>query len=657
MLLQCLSKNRLSCLNPRAIVFNTTATLALLIATVSLHAEDSAESFHYFKDSVPLHPRANELAFLVPGQFGAAALASIDLPFESARESNHPGWHILTVSRAEPSVRGMLMALPSGPSRPFLSPVFTDDLGGELLITPDLLVAFAPTVPPDQAAELLRSLDGVESLEPGFLGTPGSFRIKTRLADGFLVLDLANSLAARPEVILAEPDVVFSGSGGVQTPNDPGFSNQWGIHNVGQSGGAFDVDMDGPEAWAIDRGDNSIKVVIIDSGIDPIHPDLLQVPGADFTGQGGGGAPVSPCDVHGTAVAGCVSAIWNNAIGVSGIAPDCPSVSARCFIPDASCTSWTSQSSYTVSALNWAVSIGARVTNNSNIYGFTSGAIAFAYQNTKNQGVVHFASAGNNGTSSIAYPSSLTSVNAVMAINRYGNKASFSDYGNGIAFAAPGEDIFTTDISGSGGYVFGNNVWVYGTSFASPYCAGIAALVLSADPSLTALEVEAILQSSAVDLGANGYDTTFGHGLVNAAAALRTTLGCGGLDAFGTGCLGVGGITPKFEAEGCPKAGYSVVLELSEAPPQSIALLVLGSAAAAAPWGGGCFGYTSPILPLFTLPTGGFGFLPGSGGFVLQGAIPASTAAASVTLQFVVESTGSPLGFISTNGIDMSIVP
>ena len=143
-----------------------------------------------------------------------------------------------------------------------------------------------------------------------------------------------------------------------------------------------------------------------------------------------------------------------------------------------------------MNALAWAQSIGARVSNNSNYYGFQSGAIAAEYSLTRGLGMVHFASAGNNASSTITYPASLPDVNAVAALNESGSLASFSNYGTGLALSAPGQDIYTTDRTGTNGWVSGDYVFASGTSFASPYAAGVAALVLSIDPALNATNVE-----------------------------------------------------------------------------------------------------------------------------------------------------------------------
>jgi subtilisin family serine protease/PKD repeat protein len=403
----------------------------------------------------------------------------------------------------------------------FVAPVLAGDDGGPNIVTPDLLVGFEPSVTEQRAEAILAELNAGDIIHRRFGNMKGAYHLRTRLKSGLDVLAVANQLAERPEVRFAEPDVIFTGRADF-IPNDPGFTNLWGMQNTGQSGGVAGMDMESPQAWDITTGSSNIIVVIIDVGVQPDHPDIYQIPGTNFTSDASfDGGPVNACDNHGTAVAGCVSATINNSLGTVGIAPGCRSASARVFISNPSCDgSWTTSSSWTVNALAWAQNIGARVSNNSNKYGFHSSAIAAEYAYTRGAGMVHFASVGNDATSSIVYPASLPDVNAVAALDESGSLASFSDYGPGLAFAAPGQDIYTTDRTGADGYGSDDYAFLNGTSFASPYAAGVAALVLSINPSLGATEVERIMQRSCVDLGAPGYDTTYGWGFVNAYNAV-----------------------------------------------------------------------------------------------------------------------------------------
>jgi serine protease len=197
-------------------------------------------------------------------------------------------------------------------------------------------------------------------------------------------------------------------------------------------------------------------------------------------------------------------------------------------------SSFDSQPSMLANALAWTVDIGAGVTNSSFSY-TQSSTVTTAYQNARNNGVIHFAATGNGGGSSISYPSSLSSVNAVGALNSSGNRASFSQYGSGIAYSAPGEGILTTDRTGGDGYEGGDYATLSGTSFASPNAAGVAALVLSMDPSLAPAAVEEVMNETCVDKGASGYDTVYGWGFVNAQNAVEAMIQSGPGDYDGDG--------------------------------------------------------------------------------------------------------------------------
>src|SRR4029079_16603373 len=113
--------------------------------------------------------------------------------------------------------------------------------------------------------------------------------------------------------------------------------------------------------------------------------------------------------------------------------------------------SWTSQVSWTVNALAFAQAVGARVTNNSNGYLFSSPFIDQKYLDLWNAGVVNFAAAGNAG-GPIDYPALLPAVNAVGSISRNGTHSGFSNVGPELDFVAPGEAIVTTDRTGMLGW-------------------------------------------------------------------------------------------------------------------------------------------------------------------------------------------------------------
>lgn len=406
----------------------------------------------------------------------------------------------------------------------FASPVFQGVHFGWLAISPDILIGFETGQAPASSSEIVALVPEVTVIEENFANMAGAYKLRSSSRNGFEVLAQANYLAQLPEVAWAEPDMLLSGRSSL-IPNDPAFGLLWGIMNTGQWGGMVDADMDGELAWDITTGSPDIKVLIIDVGVQQDHPDINQLPGADFTGEGGGGGPVNNCDKHGTPVAGCVSAKINNNLGTVGIAPNCLSVSARCFISNtSSCDgSWSAAYSWTANALAWAEGQGILVTNNSNYYGSSSSAVTAKYLSTYTNGMVHFGSAGNDDVNSITYPASLSTVNAISALDIDGSKASFSNRSSGISVSAPGVWVYSTDRTGAYGYNGTDYSYVNGTSFASPYSAGVAALMLSLDPSLTPEDLENRLRCSAVDYGAPGFDIIYGHGFVNAYNALTIT--------------------------------------------------------------------------------------------------------------------------------------
>jgi subtilisin family serine protease len=214
-----------------------------------------------------------------------------------------------------------------------------------------------------------------------------------------------------------------------------------------------------------------------------------------------------------------------------------------------------SQDSWTIGGINQSAAAGARVTNSSWGGGGASSGVNAAFDATRAAGVLHFAAAGNDGSSNLSWPASHSTVLAISALESSGNIASFSTYGNGLFASAPGAGILCLDAVGGDGFGGGDTITVDGTSFASPYAAGVAAMVFSRDSGLTPAEVEAVLSETAVDRGASGYDTTYGWGFLNVANAVDAVDGekpCVG-DTDGDGSVNVNDILSLIAAYGpCP---------------------------------------------------------------------------------------------------------
>ncbi|MTW13955.1 S8 family serine peptidase, partial [Pseudoduganella eburnea] len=279
--------------------------------------------------------------------------------------------------------------------------------------------------------------------------------------------------------------------------NDPYLGSQWHISKIGA-----------PTAWDSAQGAN-VTIAILDTGVDSTHPDLAphMVAGWDIYGNT---SNTSDLCGHGTAVAGSAAAAGNNAIGVSGVSGQSKIMPLRIAYKgtDGLCYAYAST---IASGVTYAADHGAKVANVSFSNAANSTAVQSAGNYLKSKGGLLFVSANNNARDEGFTPS--TALIAVSSTDSNDNLSSFSSYGAFVSLSAPGSNIYTTN--NGGGYGGWN-----GTSFSSPVAAGAAALVMSANPSLTSDQVQNILFSTAVDLGAAGRDIYFGYGRVNAAAAV-----------------------------------------------------------------------------------------------------------------------------------------
>lgn len=365
---------------------------------------------------------------------------------------------------------------------------------------------------------------------------------------------LIKALIATGEVEYAEADVVMSAN---LMPDDSDFSSLWGLHNTGQSGGTVDADIDAVEAWDITTGSASVVVAVIDTGVRYDHPDLtgnmwrnpgetgLDADGMDKAGNGvdddfngyvddvygidcinDDSDPIDDdaSSYHGTHVAGIIGARGNNASQVTGVnwnvsimALKYLGANGRGVVSDA------------VECLTYAANmkknhgVNLRVTNNSYGGGNATQSMRDAILATQNQDILFVAAAGNDGEDNDAiphYPSSydLPSVVAVASTNRYDTKAETSNYGLvSVDIGAPGVSILST--------VGSNNLnTLSGTSMASPQVAGVAALLLAYDPSMTYSQLKARMLDTANPIAAlDGLTATGGR--LNAFDALNCSAG------------------------------------------------------------------------------------------------------------------------------------
>jgi len=361
-----------------------------------------------------------------------------------------------------------------------------------------LLVRFRPGVASEHADAALRGVNGravreLPGIDVGVVELPAE-------ADEATV---ARALSLLPEVEFAELDRILPAEQLI--PNDPwyGDPNSWSL-----------VKINGPDAWAISTGSSSVIIAILDTGVYGMHEDLAakMVPGWNVYDNN---ADTNDVYGHGTAVAGTAAASSNNGVGVASVAWGCSIMPVRISAADGTATI-----SAVADGLSWAANHGARVANVS--YKATgSSTITRAAKYFQSKGGVVTVAAGNDGgfTSLQDDPYILT----VGATDSWDNMYSWSCYGNNQDLVAPG-NVETTTVWGGYGIKGG-------TSFAAPIVAGAAALVLSVNPNLTPGQVQDTLKQSADDLGAPGWDPSYGAGRVNLARALNMTpVGDGGAD-------------------------------------------------------------------------------------------------------------------------------
>ncbi len=359
-----------------------------------------------------------------------------------------------------------------------------------------------------------------------------------QLPAGTDVLQTVQQFTGRPGIAYAEPNYAFSIDA---TPNDPRFSELWGLNNTRQTGGTLDADIDAPEAWGIATGSGKVVVGVIDTGVDYTHADLAanmwvnpgEIPEDGIDNDGNGYADDvygwdfvnddnDPFDDngHGTHVSGTIAAEGDNATGVVGVNWSAQ-VMALKFLDSAG----NGTTADAVAAVSYATmmhddfGINVCVTSSSWGGGSFSQALEDAIGASGAAGMLFVAAAGNNGSDSDAspyYPASYTLENiiSVAATDHNDAKASFSNYGaTSVDLAAPGVGILST----TPGNTYGLKD---GTSMATPHVAGVAALAWStASGATAALIKEAILDGADSIAAMAGISVTGGR--LNAYGTLQ----------------------------------------------------------------------------------------------------------------------------------------
>lgn len=315
----------------------------------------------------------------------------------------------------------------------------------------------------------------------------------------------------------------------LQTPSDPDYSKQWHLSRANF-----------PEVWGVTKG-KGITVAVIDSGVDPDHPDLKAnlLPMIDEVVAMGNKDVLNQQSYnnkdghgHGTHVCGIVGAVANNGVGISGAAPEVT------ILPIKVTTSTGDADDATISkGIVDAVDKGARVINLS-IGGPEPSPIlldALNYAFNKNVAVV--IAAGNDGRA-VNYPAAYAGVISVGAITPTEKIASYSSHGKQLVMVAPGggtpgrnegEPIYSTTPTYPVYITMferktNNYGLLAGTSMAAPLVTATAALLLTQEPGLTPAQMRTRLAATATEGGAPGYDEYYGFGVLDVAAALSANV-------------------------------------------------------------------------------------------------------------------------------------
>jgi serine protease len=402
------------------------------------------------------------------------------------------------------------------------------------------------------------------------------------------------SLNRDPQIEYAEPNYKVRA---MAEPNDSAYPIQWHYPLINL-----------PAAWDTTTGSAEVIVAVVDTGILSGHPDLRGqlVAGYDFvrnassardgngidpnpedTGNGGGAATSS---FHGTHVSGTVAAAGNNGIGVAGVAYDSRVMPLRALGADGSGTTYDVDQAirYAAGLANDSGTVPGR---RASIINLSLGGAPFIqssqnlYRQVREAGVTIVASAGNEASSRASYPAAYDGVISVAAVDAQRRRASYSNTGSTIDIAAPGGDngvdlngdgypdgvLSTGGIGTSGdfGYTFLN-----GTSMAAPHVSGVIALMKTVNPDLGPADIDALLMRGSIsdDLGPNGRDNIFGHGLINAQRAVFAALQAGGSSPADNPFLSASASTLNFSSN-----VSALELELRNGGGGELTLLDLGS--------------------------------------------------------------------------------
>ena len=355
-------------------------------------------------------------------------------------------------------------------------------------------------VPGEVVVGFYTQLEGLEPINVEYINSFNGHNIKQKI----VVLNVAvinvdegeeqsfiDSVIGSPYVEYAELNkLVYA----FHTPNDPLWGQQWGPKRIHCE-----------KAWDNVTGSSSVKIAIVDTGIDYNHEDISgNYVSGGYDWVNSDNDPMDDND-HGTHCAGIAAAVMDNNKGIAGVAQ------VKVMAEKVLSSGGSGSSSNVASGITHAADNGANIISMSLGSNTPSSVIEnacnYAYST---KGVVVVAASGNDGQPQVSYPAAFDTVIAVGAIDTNDQRCSFSNYGEDLELMAPGYRIVSS--------IPGNDYeFCTGTSMACPHVAGVAALAKSLYPSQNNVWIRQKLRDTAEDLGPTGWDEEYGYGLVDAS--------------------------------------------------------------------------------------------------------------------------------------------
>lgn len=375
-----------------------------------------------------------------------------------------------------------------------VKPMKTVEINGARALADRLIVKFKDAISDAEKSAIRREFSSKKGIEVQMVANIAPQTYVIDISGVASLQEAARLFQDDARIEYAEPDFIVEE---FEIPNDPSFDSQYGLNRIAA-----------PSAWNITRSSSGVKVAVLDSGIFTSHLDLTGkvINRVNFSAS----STTDDLRGHGTHVAGIVAANTNNGQGVAGTAYYARLQSVK-VLDD------TGKGSYSgiAQGIRWAADNGADVINMSlGGPGSCTALLQDAINYAGARNVVIVAAAGNTGSTALQIPASCSNVISVASTDQSDAKSSFSTYGTWVTVAAPGTNIAST--YNNGGYVY-----LSGTSMATPYVSGIAAMLRSQPRCKSSAAIYNRITQSADQIGGTG--SYWQYGRVN---ALRAVQGC-----------------------------------------------------------------------------------------------------------------------------------